>query len=206
MRQVATFLLFGVALTAGAAEIWRWKDANGVVHYSDNPVPGAERIIVNTPRPSGSGEPPAQTAATPAPLAPEPSSRPVAYTSCAVLSPARDETFRGVQAVSVTLGIEPALPQGHRIQVFVNGVARGDWPPESSNFTFPEVFRGSHTLNVRIVDQNGRTVCNGPSSTFHLQQVTVLSPARAVPPKPPTQPPPAPPKAPPAPTRPPAGG
>jgi hypothetical protein len=45
MRQIATFLLFGVALTAGAAEIWRWKDANGVVHYSDNPVPGAKAAV-----------------------------------------------------------------------------------------------------------------------------------------------------------------
>jgi Domain of unknown function (DUF4124) len=30
--------------TAGAAEIYRWKDANGSWHYADQPAPGAERV------------------------------------------------------------------------------------------------------------------------------------------------------------------
>lgn len=179
MRHVATLLLFCVALTAGAAEIWRWKDANGVVHYSDNPVPGAERISVFAPPPSGGDvPPPVPSPQVPQQLPPPPPAAPAAYSSCVVLAPLSDETFRGVQPVDVRLSIEPGLRPGHRIQLLFNGVPRLDWPPGSTSFTLPEVFRGSHTLAVRIVDENGRVVCSGRSSTFHLQQGSVLSPTR----------------------------
>ena len=33
------------AVAAQSAVIYKWTDANGVVHYSDQPVPGAEKII-----------------------------------------------------------------------------------------------------------------------------------------------------------------
>lgn len=37
-----------------AADVWRWTDAQGVVHYSDQPVPGAVRIKqTSTARNSG---------------------------------------------------------------------------------------------------------------------------------------------------------
>jgi hypothetical protein len=179
MRQVATFLLFGVALTAGAAEIWRWKDANGVVHYSDNPMPGGERITVFSPPPSGVAQPPPVSTPPPMPPVqlPAPQAAQTTYSMCAVIAPARDETFRGVQPVDVKLSIDPGLRTGHRIQLLFNGVPRLDWPPGSISFTLPEVFRGSHTLAVRIVDQNGQVQCSGPSTTFHLQQAGLLSPA-----------------------------
>jgi hypothetical protein len=190
MRQVAILLLFGVALTAGAAEIWRWKDANCVVHYSDSPTPGAERISVSAPPPSGGDLPPPVPTPQLPPLQPAPLAAPFAYATCAVLAPLSDETFRGVQPVEVKLSIDPGLRTGHRIQLLFNGVARLDWPPSSTSFTLPEVFRGSHTLAVRIVDQNGQVVCSGPSSTFHLQQVSVLSPASPLrPARTPTAPP-----------------
>jgi hypothetical protein len=179
MRLVASFLLCAVALSAGSAEIWRWKDANGVVHYSDQPRPGAERISVSAPAPS--------SVATPAPSGdvqderagersrPQPAET---YTSCIVTAPAHDETFQGVQSVGVSLSVQPALQPGHRIQLFVNGAAQPDWPATATDYSLPDVVRGSHTLSVRIVDARGRTVCSGPPITFHLRQQSVIRPAR----------------------------
>src|SRR5687767_12080326 len=107
MRQVASFLLCGLALSASAAEIWRWKDANGVVHYADYPVPGAERISVSAPKPSGDG--PATSAELPADsgVAVANPDRPVTYRSCIVLSPVNDQTFFGVQSIDVSLSVQP---------------------------------------------------------------------------------------------------
>ena len=39
---IATSLL--TALAAQAGDIYRWKDSNGLCHYADQPVPGAERV------------------------------------------------------------------------------------------------------------------------------------------------------------------
>jgi hypothetical protein len=178
MRPLASFLLCSFALGAGAAEIWRWKDANGVVHYSDNPVAGAERIVMDTPGPAAQDEaaPGAQPAQPEAPPVPLP---PFAYTACEITSPANEQDFQGVQPVAVNLRVEPGLQPGHRIQVFVNGQQRSDWPANSTSYTFAEVFRGSYTLNARILDAGGRTLCAGPTITFHLRQPGLLSPQGA---------------------------
>jgi hypothetical protein len=177
MRPIATVLLLGLAVAAGAAEVWRWKDADGVVHYSDQPRPGAERVIIGeAPKPSGTGPPPPP----PAVARREPRPAPFSYARCEVVSPAADETLHGVQQVTVTLAVEPALRTGHRVEVLMNGAAIPGWPPELTRYTIPEVFRGSHTLQVRIYDENGVEVCSGPSLTFHLRQTSVLAPGRGV--------------------------
>lgn len=182
MRLFASILLCSVALNAGAAEIWRWTDANGVVHYSDQPVPGAVRVnTAPAPRPSGSGPPP-----EPPPDVPRPEQPPqaFAYSSCVVQSPANDETFHGVQPVTINLSIEPGLQAGHRIQVHVDGAPRTDWPATATSYTLPEVYRGSHTLQARVVDAASRVLCTGPTVTFHLHQTGLNSPQSPLRPQP----------------------
>lgn len=61
-------LALPLALTATAGEIYQWKDAKGVTHYSDSPPPGQKattRSITGAPSPA----PPAE-------------SRPVANADC----------------------------------------------------------------------------------------------------------------------------
>src|SRR5690349_19926511 len=150
MRLITSFLLCSVALNAGAADIWRWTDADGVVHFSDQPRPGAVKVNLGPiSAPSGNGPRPEEPTVE---AAPEPRRQTFAYTSCVVQSPENDQTFNGVQPVTVILAIEPQLQDGHRVQVYVNGALNTDWPPEATSFTLPEVFRGSHTIQARIVD------------------------------------------------------
>lgn len=185
MRHVATLLLLGFMLDAASADIWRWTDTNGVVHFSDFPVDGAERITVSAPAPSGS-QPPPPAASTYTP--PSARTEPAGYASCSVRAPANDETFHGVQPVSVQLDVQPALRPGHRIEVQVDGSLRADWPATSTSYTLPEVYRGSHTVQARILDMGGAVVCSGPVITFHLRQPSVLPPAGRAPTPPPRTP------------------
>lgn len=174
MRRLASFLLLGVALAAGAADIWRWKDADGVVHYSDSPAPGAERVVVSGSAPSSDVAIP-QPVATEAPVAasPKPTLR---YARCAVTQPPNDEVFFAVSSVSASLTIEPYLQPGHRIEVLLNGAPYPQWPEGALSYTFTGLNRGSYTLTLRVVDANGRSVCAGPVSNFHVRQPSVLSP------------------------------
>jgi hypothetical protein len=58
IASVSLLLLGSLLTTAGATDIYRWKDAKGSWHYADQPVPGAERI-------SGIARPPsAQSSST----------------------------------------------------------------------------------------------------------------------------------------------
>lgn len=176
MRRLASFLLIGFALTAGAAEIWRWTDANGTVHYSDSPVPGAERVDVHVTRPATPAQPAppptySSSATEPAPDAPR-------YTRCAIAQPANDSTLQFSEAVNVSLAIEPALQDGHDVQVFLNGAAYAEWPSASITHSLGMLPRGSYTLAVRIVDSSGTVRCTGPVSNFHVRQPSLLSPLR----------------------------
>lgn len=174
MRRVASFLLLGVALVASADDIWRWKDANGVVHYSDSPVPGAERVIVggSTTLQQAPAPAPAPESPAPQPAAPPP----IRYTRCAIAQPPNDEVFFAVNTVDASLAIEPYLQDGHRIEVLLNGAPYPGWPAKALNHTFTEIYRGSYTLAVRILDAAGRTVCTGMVSNFHVRQPSILSP------------------------------
>lgn len=77
MRKILTLAIATLVTTAalGAGEVYRWKDANGVWHFSDQPIPGAE-LVKGMPRAStGNSTPaaasaPASTAAAPPALPP----------------------------------------------------------------------------------------------------------------------------------------
>lgn len=180
MRRLASFLLFGFALAAGATEVWRWTDENGVVHLSDTPVPGAVRLSISDAPPA-----PATPQAGTAPAVPavRPTSQPrtptVAYTSCTVNSPENDTVFHQVDSVAVGITLQPALQAGHSVQVMLNGAPVADWPASQTRHILTGLFRGSYTVAVRIVDAAGRSYCNGAPSSFHIRQPSVLSPARA---------------------------
>ncbi len=173
MRQLAALLSMLIALSASAAELWRWKDADGVVHYSDRPVPGAERIeVLSTQKSTGEFTP-----KNPLP-APPPAPPAVAYSRCTVGSPANDQVFNAVNAVDVSLSIEPQLQPGHQVQVLLNGRIDPDWPPTAQAHTLVNIYRGSYTLSVRVLDANGRPLCTGPVVNFHVRQPSLLAPGR----------------------------
>lgn len=69
MRRILTlsaaFLIASAALAAG--EVWRWKDANGTWHYSDQPQPGAELVRRAGRTTSETAPPAAAPAPAPAP-------------------------------------------------------------------------------------------------------------------------------------------
>jgi hypothetical protein len=183
MRRLASFLLLGVALAAGAAtEVWRWKDANGVVHYSDSPVAGAERVQLDqAPATAGAAPKTAPAARGPAPI-PEPAPSP-RYTRCAVTEPASDQNFRLGETVSAAVAIEPDLQPGHRIQVHLNNAPYPEWPEAGLAYQLNGLVRGTYTLSVRVLGPTERILCTGPGISFHVRQASILSPVR----KPPTK-------------------
>jgi hypothetical protein len=187
MRKVAFLLLIGCATlalseTGMAAETWKWKDANGVVHYSDKPVPGAEQVSVLAPKPSTSAPKPAATQPRAA-VAANPESKQsdnqpniVPYTRCVITAPDNDETFSAVNVVSAGVLLEPALQAGHRIEVLLNGSAVKDWPRDAMGYTLKDLERGSYTISARVLDDFGGAVCTGPTINFYVRLPVVAPP------------------------------
>ena len=177
MRKFALFLLIMSAIgVAAAAEIWRWKDPNGVVHYSDQPVPGAERLSVTpAPKPGSviTPPPPPRAAAAAASVDPEAAPTIVPYRRCVLSEPTNDQVFFNVSTIGATLDLQPPLQGDHRVQMLMNGKAVTDWPGDAAQFMLVDVHRGSYTLTGRVIDSAGRALCTSPTINFHLRQATV---------------------------------
>jgi len=177
MRKLVALLSMLTAMSAVAADMWRWRDADGVVHYSDRPVPGAQRMEINAPQPESA--PASQGPATSAPASPEAAPPPpVRFTRCEIQRPANDEVFNSVDTVTATIAVEPALTEGFRVQVYLNGAEYKDWPSGALTYSIQNLFRGSYTLQARVIDASGKAACMGPMISFHVRQPTLNSPAR----------------------------
>ena len=165
-------LLGLLATTAVTAEVWRWVDENGVVHFSDTPREGAERIDVSESRQStgarmyrdapsasrGDGEQPAED-------------EPFKYDSLTISSPGPEETLWNIEGtLSVSLALNPGLQSGHQVRVYLDGEPR---MVNSMSFTIDEVWRGVHNLQAEVLDETGRLMIRSQPNRFYVQQNTV---------------------------------
>ncbi len=166
--------LLGLLATAVAsADVWRWVDENGVVHFSDTPVEGAQQVDVSaSARTTG-----ARVFRDTAPSAPAGAEQPAEeeeafrYQSLTIASPAAEETLWNIEGtLSVSLSVSPALQPGHQVRVYFNGEAR---MVNSTSFTLDEVWRGVHNIQAEVLDETGRLMIRSQPNRFYVQQNTV---------------------------------
>ncbi|ROH93158.1 DUF4124 domain-containing protein [Stagnimonas aquatica] len=160
MRALACLALLLLAQPLAAKdEIYRWVDANGVIHYgSQPPSKDAKPATLPEIQTYRSGRPPlvnapsvsaAATAAT--------TTTQVADYQLRITAPVADETFRDPQGlVPVSLALSPALPDGGGYIYYLDGLAQNKKPWQAANYTLTEVERGEHRLSAAVVDKDGR--------------------------------------------------
>ena len=176
MRYPLFSLLLFVASASPAAQAWRWVDQNGVVHYSDQPHPGAEPVQVKPAPKPGSVVPRSVPSSTDSESA-RSAERVAAVTQCRITAPQSDETFDNPEAVNLLLQVLPSLPPGLSVQATLNG-QRLSWPAYSFAYQWGEPERGTHVLRVRIVDARQQTVCEAAPVTFNVLRPSLLAPGR----------------------------
>jgi hypothetical protein len=164
-------LLFALPATASSAPAWTWVDANGQVHFSDRPVPGARQIELAAAQGFGAAAPGPRVSR---PDAPGQAAAP--YQSIEVVSPTEQETLYNIGAtLNVVVQFRPALLPGHRFDLALDGQRR-NLNTTSPTTTLANVFRGSHSLQVVVIDSAGTEVMRSPPRTFFVQQTSIQNP------------------------------
>jgi Domain of unknown function (DUF4124) len=165
---VAAWVAPGSA-TAQTITTYRWVDAQGVVHYSDTPQPGAQVIQLQS----------AQTyrapAAPAAPAAAAPKDADGPYQACAVTQPAAEASFFAPDAVPIAVQITPGLRPGDQVAVTLDGATLNPVVPGRMQYQVTSPLRGAHTVNVAVQDADGTQVCHS-SMTFYVREPSLLSP------------------------------
>ena len=173
MRPLAVTLLLLLSSLALAATVYRWVDEDGVVHYSDQPHPNAEKLQVHaaqTYKPSaldtpGGGGGGASPGAAPAP-----------YQGCAIVQPQNGQAFANVDSLTVVVQTDPQLHQGDKVYVTVDGQALNGGNPTGQQFVLSPVDRGTHTAQAQVKDSTGAVQCQTPPVTFEVHQNSLLNP------------------------------
>jgi hypothetical protein len=163
--------LFAV-FAAGAAVIYKWTDADGVIHYSDQAVPGAERIVTSSGSANGVGSPRAPANSIPNKAPPTG----LDYNVFALESPAKDQVFFGDEIVPVRLGLAPALKPNQAIAWHLNGAQLTDQSPDAVAFALQGLPRGSYVIAATVTDAVSGESQTTDSVTFYVRQPSELAP------------------------------
>ena len=171
--RLRLFLAVISLLAAGlaAAQAYRWVDEDGVVHYSDRPQPGAERIDLPRQEPRARAAAPAPRVGATVDEDAEPEA-PFSYESLSVASPGAEVTLWNIEGIlNVSLDLQPALQPGHQVRVYFDGEAR---TVTGTSFQIEDVWRGVHNIQAEILDQNGDLMIRSRTNRFYVQQNTVV--------------------------------
>ena len=174
MESRPIFILIGLLATASVlAQAYRWVDEDGIVHYSDRPVPGAELVQLSEySRNTGVRlyrAPPANSTADEQPAADEA----FRYESLSISSPGPEETLWNIEGVlNVSVALSPGLQSGHQVRAYFDGQQRS---VSGTSFQVDEVFRGVHNIQVEVIDNTGRLMIRSETNRFYVQQNSVIT-------------------------------
>jgi hypothetical protein len=179
----------GLSSTASAAEVWKWVDANGVTHYSDQPIPGATRIEVRAGNisQSRSAQPPSNESDSDSDSPSQDAAG--AYRDFQIVQPTNDQSIINTGGqVDVAIRIAPPLKATHRLTLYLDGKPVTGFPRNAAVYALTAVPRGTHNLSAVITDASGNTLRESPPVVFNVRQESIaqppVGPSLGQPPKP----------------------
>lgn len=172
MRKIILFSLLLATGLASAANIYKWTDESGRVVFGDKPPNGVEATPVRVQSPQTFTPPPKSTFKSSSTeeaekKAAEEAARP--KYKVAIASPADDEPVRNNPGnIAIQISSEPALnlEAGHKFQLLMDG--NPVMTSQKTTIVLTNVDRGTHTLQVQVIDETGKVLESSASSTFHM--------------------------------------
>ncbi|MFP3874950.1 MAG: DUF4124 domain-containing protein [Thiohalophilus sp.] len=176
MNKYCLILLLLFTLPAVAADkIYKKVNPDGSVEYSDEPFEGSEEMPSKRIPSMSFEKSPDIDFQSPAR---DDQDADASY-EVSVTSPANDESIRD-NTGNVTLQgrVAPGLRGGHSLRWILDGEALDD---SGSSVQLSNVDRGTHTVKLEVVDNDGEVLAASSSVTFHLLRHSAIPPANPAP-------------------------
>lgn len=172
MRKLmaVTLACLGMYAVTAAADVYRWTDDKGVVHYSDKPQAPSDKPVElphlqtyqHNANPPGFAPLPTTPAAAVAPK----------NAGLAITSPSPGETIRDPEG-KFTVEVSPGPQDGEGLVFYLDGAAENSAPTMSTAFLYARVERGEHTVAAALVGADGKELQRTPPLTVYLMPPTV---------------------------------
>lgn len=175
------FSLLALALIILTVPVWadtyKWTDAEGNVHYSDNPPSDVDAQPVTMPKlnrmtpPAAKPTPPKADKRYQTPGSGSPKH---VYQGLAISQPADQANLWADNGeVSVTISVSPRLFPGDTVLVLLDG-NRMNQPAHQLTYTLSGVDPGQHSLMAVVLDQNGNVLARAPAVTIYVHHHSIL--------------------------------
>jgi hypothetical protein len=180
MVRRALFTLISFACSVAlATTVYKWVDENGVIHYSDQPHPNAQKLQVE-----GVQTYSARAATVRAPATADDTNAASAnpYKGCAVAQPLDQQNLPNAHSVFIRVVADP-VPRGEdHVFITMDGQPLNGGQPTGMSFNVTEVDRGEHSVQAQIRDPENQVLCQTPTITFSVSQPNLLRPGTIGPP------------------------
>jgi hypothetical protein len=160
------------AFAAGATVVYKWTDSDGVVHFSDQPGPGSEKIVTSGEASNGVNAGTASHATLPRQQAPQNA----AITAVSIESPAKEQVFFNDDVVPLRLRVEPGLMPGQAVSWTLNGKTLTDPGQQGVSVSLQTLARGTYVVGASVTDGMTGTSLSADSVTFYVRQPSELAP------------------------------
>lgn len=151
---------------ATSAKIYVWRDASGVLVFSDSPAPGAEEVEI---KPSNQNISSSMDTSI---LDIKPKQLDDKF-EVDIIRPTNNSTIRdNTGSVHVSGRIKPVFKQGLSIQLFIDEVPYKT-PQTHSMFALRDVERGEHQIKLVLFNAKGKVIASSKSVTFYMHRASV---------------------------------
>ena len=170
---LSTLLSLSSSLTiATEMKIYRWVDKEGKVHFSDTAVPGTAEIEVKNNNLLSTGNKKRVITSQPTIADESHDKTPINY-QANITSPEDDKALRSNNgSIDIHVSTTPAKKNTQTLQLYLDGKKLGS-PQLSTIIQAQNINRGTHQVQVELLDKNGKTLAKTQIVTVHLQRITI---------------------------------
>tara|TARA_R110001583_G_scaffold30866_2_gene106172 strand:+ start:31818 stop:32360 length:543 start_codon:yes stop_codon:yes gene_type:complete len=162
---------FAAPATTAEMKIYHWIDEDGKAHFSDTAIPGTKEIQVKNnnllPAEEINME---QTDSIANQLSFDQQEKSQIIYQATIISPEDDKPLHSNDGtIEIHIETEPAKENTQKLQLYLDGKKLGS-PQISSTMRALNIDRGTHQVQVELLDENGNVLAKTQIVTVHLQR------------------------------------
>lgn len=173
---ISLLLFLSTSLSYAQTKVYYWVDKDGKSHFSDTAIPGAEQITVENKNLVSTN--PVNQVETTKPTLSEVDDlslerEKVIEYQAEIVSPQDNTAIRSNNGtLEVYVKTIPEKESAQRFQLFLDAQPLGS-PQISPTIRAFNVDRGTHQIQVQLLDETGKTLAKTQTITVHLQRTTL---------------------------------
>lgn len=162
-------IILSTRIVSAEDKVYHWLDEKGINHFSDTAIPNAEEIqisnqnlLLNNPKDTNKANTQLPTIVPPK----------ITY-QASITAPINDNVLRSNDGtIDIQVSITPEKENEQKLQLFLDGKAIGK-AQISTTIRALNIDRGTHQLQVNLLDKAGNILAKTQIITIHLLRASV---------------------------------